>query len=137
MSATGRGLLPPVWRICDAPGAIVGEDGTVVASSVWTARSQRARALGLLGTPALSPDQALWVPDCGWIHTLGMGMMIACVLLDREDRVLRIVDPVPPWRIVGMRGARTVIEAAAGFGARVRVGERLAGPDQSSGVSSR
>lgn len=137
MSGTGRGPLPPVWRLCDPPGAIVRDDGTTIAARAWTARRAPARAIGLLGTRALDDDQALWIPRCGWIHTFGMGMTIACILLDRDGCVVRIVDPVPPWRIVGMRGARTVIEAAAGFGARLAVGDVVAGPAQSSGVSSR
>lgn len=137
MIGTGRGPLPPVWRLCDPPGAIVRDDGTPVAAIAWTALRPTARAIGLLGTRELADDQAVWIPRCGWIHTLGMGMAIACILLDRDGRVLRILDPVPPWRIVGMRGARTVIEAAPGFGDRVRVGDVLAGPGQSSGASSR
>jgi hypothetical protein len=137
MGGAGRGPLPPIQRLCDPPGAIVRDDGTVIAASTWTAARFPARAVGLLGTPTLGPDEALWVPRCGYVHTWGMGMPIACVLLDRDGIVIRIADPVPAWRIVGTRRARTVIEGPPGFGARVRIGDRLHGPDQSSGPSSR
>ena len=137
MAAAGRGPLPPIQRLCDPPGAIRRDDGTVIAARGWTAARFPARALGLLGTPALAPDEALWVPRCRYIHTWAMGMPIACVLLDGDGVVIRIQDPVPAWRIVGTRRARTVIEGPPGLGARVRIGDRLSGPDQSSGVSSR
>ncbi len=137
MDDAGRGPLPPIQRLCDPPGAIIRDDGTVIAARAWVAQRLPARALGLIGTRALAPDEALWVPRCRYVHTWAMGMSIACVLLDGDGVVIRISDPVPAWRIVGTRRARTVIEGPSGFGARLRIGDRLRGPDQSSGVSSR
>jgi len=54
-----------------------------------------------------------------------MAAPIACVFLDADGVVVRVADPVPPWRIVGARGARTVVEAPVGARRRVRVGARL------------
>lgn len=67
----------------------------------------------------------LWIPRCGRVHTWGMGASIACAFLDRDGVVLRVADPVPPWRMVGARGARVVVEAPVGLARRVRVGDRL------------
>ena len=67
----------------------------------------------------------LCIPHCGRIHTWGMPGPIACAFLDDHGVVLRVVDPMPPWRIVGAGGARTVIEAPIGLARRVRVGDRL------------
>jgi uncharacterized membrane protein (UPF0127 family) len=54
-----------------------------------------------------------------------MGMPIACLFLDAGGVVVDLADPVPAWRIVGCRRARTVIEGPVGLVATVRVGERL------------
>ncbi len=137
MGDAGRGPLPPIQRLCDPPGVIRRDDGNVIVARAWTAARFPARALGLLGTRGLASDEALWVPRCRYIHTWAMGMPIACVMLDRDGVVIRVEDPVQAWRIVGSARARTIIEGPPGLGARVRLGDRLRGPDQSSGVSSR
>jgi uncharacterized membrane protein (UPF0127 family) len=56
-----------------------------------------------------------------------MRFPIDAVFLDREDRVLRIVRELKPWRVSGCRGAKAVVELAAGESDRVglREGERL------------
>lgn len=82
----------------------------------------------MLGTRTLAPDEVLWIPRCGRVHTWGMATPIACVFLDADGVVLRVADPVPPWRIVGARGARAVVEAPVGVRRRVRIGARLRRP---------
>jgi uncharacterized membrane protein (UPF0127 family) len=121
---TGRGPLPRVDRLGAAPATVAGEDGSQIARGYVAVRS-RARAIGLLGTRVLGSEEFLWIPRCSRVHTLAMAMPIACVFVDSGGVVVRIADPVPPWRIVGARGAAGVIEGPAGFGGRVRLGERL------------
>jgi uncharacterized protein len=104
---------------------VVREDGTRLADRVYVAERWWARAVGLLGARALAPDELLWIPRCRRVHTWGMGMPIACLFLDAEGVVVDMADPVPAWRIVGSRRARTVIEGPVGLVATVRVGERL------------
>jgi len=57
-----------------------------------------------------------------------MRFPIDAVFLDRELRVLRVVENLAPWRVAGCRGAKAVLELPAGEGARVRLapGDRLA-----------
>jgi len=120
-----RGPLPRVDRVCPAAVALVDGDGTRLAARTYVAERWWARALGLLGTRALAPDEALWIPRCRRVHTWGMGGPIAVVFLDADGVVVRVADHVPPWRIVGARGVRTVVEGPVGLGHRVRVGDRL------------
>jgi uncharacterized membrane protein (UPF0127 family) len=121
---TGRGPLPRLERLGGRQVRLIGEDGSVLGAG-YVADRWRARAIGLLGTPRLGPSEFLWIPRCARVHTWGMATDVACVFLDRDGAVVRIVDPVGPWRIVGARGATSVVEAAPGLGGRVRLGERL------------
>jgi uncharacterized protein len=103
----------------------VNADGAALAARAYVAERWWARAIGLLGTRALAHDEVLWIPRCRRVHTWGMPAPIACAFLDADGVVLRVADPVPPWRIVGVRGARAVVEAPVGLARRVRVGDRL------------
>jgi hypothetical protein len=50
-----------------------------------------------------------------------MRFAIDAVFLDREDRVLRIVSHLRPWRVTGCKGAKAVVELPAGECERVGV----------------
>jgi uncharacterized protein len=52
-----------------------------------------------------------------------MRFAIDAVFLDADDRVLRIAADLKPWRVAGRRGARAVVELAAGECARVGLRE--------------
>jgi uncharacterized membrane protein (UPF0127 family) len=56
-----------------------------------------------------------------------MRFPIDAVFLDRENRVLRVVEHLAPWRIAGCRGSKAVVELPAGEAARVGLapGDRL------------
>lgn len=108
------------------PPAPLRRDGVVVVGRCHTATTRRARLVGLLATPDLGADEALWLPACASVHTLGLRAAIGCALLDGDGRVLRVVDPLPAWRLAGARGARAVVECRAGvLRERIRPGDRL------------
>ena len=73
-----------------------------------------ARLVGLLATPDLAPDEALWIAPCASVHTAFLRPAIGCAFVDAGGGVLRVVDPLPRWRAAGCRGARGVVECAAG-----------------------
>jgi uncharacterized membrane protein (UPF0127 family) len=56
-----------------------------------------------------------------------MRFPIDAVFLDAENTVLRIAADLRPWRVAGCRGAKAVVELAAGECARVGLqpGDRL------------
>ncbi|HVM16228.1 MAG TPA: DUF192 domain-containing protein [Gaiellaceae bacterium] len=87
-----------------------------------------ARMRGLLGRRALPQGEGLLLRPAGSIHTAFMRFPIDAVFLDAELRVVRIASDLPPWRAAAARGARAVLEVAAGESRRVglAVGERLA-----------
>lgn len=85
------------------------------------------RIRGLIGRPRLSPGQGLMIRPAFAIHTLFMGFPIDAVFLDSELRVVRVCKGLPPWRAAAARGARAVLELAAGESDRagLAAGERL------------
>lgn len=85
--------------------------------------SRRERARGLLGEEALPSDAAMLFPRARVIHTIGMKGPIKVVFLDGRLRVLE-VRRAGPGRLFGpVRGARHVLEGAAG--ADIRLGDRI------------
>ena len=107
---------------------LFGEDGRVVCERCIHARSALLRMRGLLGRHQLPAGEGVLLEPASSIHMLFMRFPIDAVFLDRELRVRRIVKGLRPWRFAGCRGARSVLEIAAGEAARrgLQPGERLA-----------
>ncbi len=112
-------------RLTASPTWLATDGGRVVALRCHTASSLGARLVGLLGTPDLSVDEALWLEPCSSVHTLALRAPIGCAFLDADGRVLRIVDPLPAWRAASARGARAVVECRAGVMEGLRCGDVL------------
>jgi uncharacterized membrane protein (UPF0127 family) len=92
----------------------------------WRARVPERRferIRGLLGRHALEPNEALLLPRCRSIHTVGMRFAIRVAFLDPDLTVLAVRD-VPPGRpLVGHRRARHILELPAA--ADILAGDRL------------
>jgi uncharacterized membrane protein (UPF0127 family) len=87
-----------------------------LADSAW----QRLR--GLIGTRPPAPGEGLLLPRTGSVHTCLMSYPIDIVFLDRDLVVVGVAPAVPPWRVRGRRGARAVLELAAGGAALAGIG---------------
>jgi uncharacterized membrane protein (UPF0127 family) len=107
--------------------AVVADDGSVLCGRCGVAETLRARMRGLLGRRALLTGNGLLLRPAPSIHTFFMRFPIDVVFLDRQLRVVRIDADVKPWRMRGCRGARAVIELAAGEAERrgFRPGQQL------------
>jgi CheY-like chemotaxis protein len=71
----------------------------------------------------------------GWsIHTAFMRFPIDAVFLDADQVVIKIEHEIGPWRTVSCRGAREVVELAAGECRRrgLEVGDRVAWASKSA-----
>jgi uncharacterized membrane protein (UPF0127 family) len=112
-------------RLAGPPAALAIEGGAVLAARCYRAATPLARLVGLLATPDLAPDEALWLEPCSSVHALGLRAPIGCAFLDAGGRVLRVVDPLPRGRAAAVRGARAVVECRAGVLAGVPPGSRL------------
>jgi uncharacterized protein len=93
--------------VTDARQLVVCERCTVADRLV-------ARARGLLGRASLAGGEGLLLRPAGSIHTWFMRFPIDVVFLDSELRVLAVRSELGAWRMAWQRGARSVLELAAG-----------------------
>ena len=110
------------------------EDGRIVCERVVVADRAHRRMRGLLGRKYLRQGEGM-VLRPGWsIHTAFMRFPIDAVFLDADQVVIRIEHEVGPWRTVSCRGAREVVEMAAGESRRrgLEVGDRVAWASRSA-----
>lgn len=72
------------------------------------ARSLFARMRGLIGAAPPAPGEGLLILRCNAIHTFFMSFTIDATFLDRNDRVVRTVRGIRPWRPFVWGGFRAV-----------------------------
>ena len=104
------------------------EDGRVVCEHVLVAARPLRRMRGLLGRATLPAGEGILLRPAGSVHTFFMRFPIDVVFLDREQVVVGIERSLEPWKTAGKRGAKAVVELAAGECDRrgLAVGDRLA-----------
>jgi uncharacterized membrane protein (UPF0127 family) len=101
--------------------------GLVIASKVELAGDARSRSRGLLGRDSLPAGEGLWIVPCPMIHTFFMRFSIDVLFLDKEMRVVRVMEDLKPWRLSPwVWRAHSVLELPAGaLAGRVAAGDRL------------
>jgi uncharacterized membrane protein (UPF0127 family) len=100
---------------------------TELAQCVEVADSGGKRRKGLLGREMLAAGEGLWIVPCESVHTFWMQFPIDLVYLDRDKRVKKVRNGVPPWRISACFSAHSVLELASGSIIRTQTkpGDRL------------
>lgn len=102
--------------------------GATLASHVRVAASVWSRMKGLLGRSGLPATEALVLPWCRSIHTVGMRFAIDAVFVDRAWRVVAVQANLRPGRVMlPVWSAWGVVEFASGVAshADVSVGDQL------------
>jgi|SRR5215211_4624851 len=99
----------------------------VVCEQCLVADRPLARMRGLLGRSDLPRGEGVLLRPAASIHTFFMRFPIDAVFMDRDGVVVGVEHELKPWRTARRKGARTVLELAAGeAGARgVTSGQRL------------
>jgi uncharacterized membrane protein (UPF0127 family) len=87
---------------------------TQLATRMEVADTSPKRNKGLLGRKGLAPGEGLWIIPCESIHTFFMQFPIDLVYLDRENRIKKLKNAVPPWRLSACFFAHSVLELPAG-----------------------
>jgi uncharacterized membrane protein (UPF0127 family) len=79
------------------------------------ARTFAERARGLIGRKKPLPGEGLLILRCNAIHTFFMSYPIDAVFRDRNDRTVKVVRGIKPWRIFVFGGWRAtkVLETAS------------------------
>lgn len=90
------------------------ESGLRLAERVHLAGDSATRRQGLLGLNGLDRQSGLWIIPCEAIHTFGMKMPIDVLFLDRQLKVRKLIEGIPPGRISLCLRATSVIEMPAG-----------------------
>ena len=106
-------------------GVLRKVDGTVVCARCGIADTPLLRMRGLLGRRSLPPDEGLLIRPAGSIHMLFMRFPIDAVFCDRDLRVVAVRRELRPWRFAAAKGARVVVELAAGAASTLAAGDAL------------
>jgi uncharacterized membrane protein (UPF0127 family) len=103
------------------------DDGEVLCERCVVADTAFRRLRGLLGRRELRPGEGI-VLRPGWsIHTAFLLFAIDVAFVDQDQVVLKVVKNLRPFRASVCRGARDVVELAAGEAERrgLKPGDRL------------
>src|SRR5438552_7513195 len=102
-------------------------DGAVVCDRCEVPESAFGRMRGLLGRDGLEPDSGMLIDAAPSVHMFFMRFPIDVVFLDRDRKVVRVVERLRPWRVAGARRAAAALELPAGAAAAagVNVGDIL------------
>ncbi len=90
---------------------------------VWHAVSPWERTRGLIGRPALRPDEGMLIGDCRLVHTVGMRYPLDLAFLDRRGQVRKLVTGLRSMRVAGSFPACATLELAAGTLAAIGLNE--------------
>ena len=114
------------------------EDGRIVCGSVTVADKAHRRLRGLLGRRGLASDEGIVLRPAWSIHTAFMRFAIDVVFIDGDQMVMRVEPALRPFKTASCRGAREVVELAAGECERrgLTAGDRIAWASQSTVVDS-
>ena len=130
---TAKGWIGPPLRITFASPA---RDNRAVATSLELTQSDgrlvcrarvadsfAARFRGLMGAADLPRGEGLLLPRTRSVHTHFMRFPIDVVFLDEERRVVAVARSLRPWGMAGAKGAKSVLELAAGECERLGLAE--------------
>jgi uncharacterized membrane protein (UPF0127 family) len=107
--------------------ALKSRDGRTVCERCTVADTPLTRLKGLLGRSELPRGEGLLLRPASAVHTWFMRFPIDAVFVDRDLVVVDVAAELRPWRAAGRRGARAVLELAAGESERrgIRPGDAL------------
>lgn len=110
-------------RLC----SVLTGDGQIVSTRCLIADTPLLRMRGLLGRTELAEGEGVLIRPTNAIHMWFMRFAIDAIFLDDQCEILRIAEGLGPWRMAACRGAKSVLEVAAGTCAEVGVtpGDRL------------
>lgn len=93
---------------------------TLVSDRCHFANTVLKRMVGLLNRRAMTEGDGLLIDRCYGIHTIGMRFPIDVLFLDKDLRVIRVVNALPPFRTCAVKKAVYVLELPVGSIERTR-----------------
>jgi len=110
------------YKIINLSGDITLSDNAVIADTL------SGRIKGLLGRNKLKSGEALVIKPCNAVHTFFMNFSIDLLFVDRQDRIVKVVQAMPPFRLSSISlKASYVIELPAGSisSTQTKIGDRI------------
>ena len=108
-----------------AVGVLKEAGGEIVCAHCELADTPLKRMRGLLGRSRLDEDEGMLFRPAGSIHMFFMRFPIDAVFCDRDLVVVGVERDLKPWKAARRKGAKVVIELAAGAAGGVEAGDRL------------
>jgi uncharacterized membrane protein (UPF0127 family) len=108
-----------------AVGVLKRAGGEVVCERCELADTPLKRMKGLLGRSGLDEGEGMLFRPAGSIHMFFMRFPIDAVFCDRDLVVVGVEHDLKPWKTARRKGAKVVIELAAGAAAGLEPGDRL------------
>lgn len=71
----------------------------LIANQSEIAQTIFSRSKGLLGRKCLNKGEALIIKSCNSIHTFFMQFAIDVIFVDKNDRVVRAIENIKPFRL--------------------------------------
>jgi len=105
--------------------ALVRSNGDVVCERCLVADTPFSRMRGLLGKSQLPAEEGVLLRPAGSVHTFFMRFAIDAVFCDGDLKVLKIERGLAPWKMAQARGAKVVVELAAGAAGALEPGDQL------------
>src|SRR5262249_61140095 len=106
-------------------GVLKNAGGEVVCERCELADTPLTRLRGLLGRSRLDEGEGMLFRPAGSIHMFFMRFPIDAVFCDRDLVVIGVEHDLQPGKTARRKGAKVVIELAAGAAAGVEAGDRL------------
>ncbi len=111
-----------------------------IAGRVRLANTFLTRLRGLMFRRRLAPEEGLWLRPCQGVHTFWMLFPIDVIFLDRELRIVKLVENLRPFRLTRPHlAAHSVLElnpyTISRFG--LKVGDQLESPRERLGSAGR
>ncbi len=74
----------------------------VLAEKAKIASSLLDKTIGLMFKESLEGFDGLIITKCNSIHSFFMKIPIHAIFLDKQDKVIKIINDLRPWRITGI-----------------------------------
>ncbi len=100
-------------------------DSKVLLTDLRIANTFLSRLIGLLNRKSLSYQEGLLFPKCNAIHMIGMRFSIDVVFMDKDGKVVKVLEKFPPGRVMfwPVKGAYYTLEVKSGWCRRHNVKE--------------
>ena len=78
---------------------VKNQDGQTIVANLRIADTFFTRFKGLMGTKELNEGEGLLIMPCNGIHMFWMTYSLDIIFLDRDYRVVYLIEGIKPWKV--------------------------------------